>query len=569
MKLASRLLIALTVCLLAVPMMATPVLAQTFHVSEGSIDSDEGYVGETIRIYGEWHSDHGSYIYVYFELFNEDEEDCPMEKVKYDDSYDDGADTYYEFDMDLDVPECFSGVHEIWICDDDDPNDEVDTLEFTVCPSIEIDTDEGPAGTEVEVTGHGWHEDESEISIWLFRETGEPDTADLDDDDYYIVALDEMAIDMEEDDAEKYGMWATTVTFEVPPASQGTHYLYAVGDENSDIEDDNILGAEFDVTPGISLDVTEGAVGDTVTVSGSGFEDKEKGIAILFDGKSVRSGITADEDGCWEKDFEVPAMAAGSYDVTAKGNDTNESDIDEVEFELGAGVTIIPLSGDVGTTVTVSGDGFAQNSAVTVTYDGSVKISGTTSSTGSISGLSFEADHTQSTHTVDHPIVVTCGASTFTKTFTMESNVPAKPILTAPPNDSRIGHFTKVKPTLQWKAVIDPSGVTYNLQVGTSPDFAQVLIAKVGLTEAQALLVSTTGPEMSYTLTDMEALPYGTYYWRVKTVDGAMNDSGWTAPYSFKAGYLPLWAFIAIVAAAAVLIGGLIFLLARRGTSYD
>jgi hypothetical protein len=569
MKLASRLLVALTVCLLAIPMIGSPVMAQTFHVQEGSVDSDEGYVGDTIRIYGEWHSDHGSYIYVYFELYNEDEDDWPMEKVKYEDSYDDNGDTYYEFDMDFDVPECFSGVHEILVCDDDDPDEDVDTLEFTVYPFIEIDTDEGPAGTEVEVTGHGWDEDESEISIRFFKETGEPDEDELDDDDYYVEALEDEEIEMEEDDEEKYGMWATTITFEVPPASKGVHYLYAVGDENDDIEEYYILGAEFEVTPGISIDVTEGAVGDTVTVSGSGFDEDEKGIKILFDGKSVRSGITADEDGIWEEDFEVPSMAAGTYDVTAEGNDTDESDIDPVEFELGAGVTVIPLSGEVGTTITVSGDGFAQNSAVTVTYDGTVMVSGTTSSTGSFSGLTFEAAHTQNTHTVDHPIVVTCGASTFTKTFSMESNVPPKPVLTAPPNDSRIGHFTKVKPTFQWKAVSDPSGVTYSLQIGTGPDFAQVLIAKAGLTEAQALLVSATGPEMSYTLTDMEALPYGTYYWRVKAIDGAMNDSGWTAPYSFKAGYLPLWAFIAIVAAAAVLIGGLIFLLARRGAPYD
>jgi len=59
-------------------------------------------------------------------------------------------------------------------------------------------------------------------------------------------------------------------------------------------------------------------------------------------------------------------------------------------------------------------------------------------------------------------------------------------------------------------------------------------------------------------------LPYGRYYWRVKAIDGAENGSGWTIPYSFKAGFLPLWAFITIVALLAVLIGVLVYFFAIR-----
>ncbi|MCK4222463.1 MAG: hypothetical protein KAX25_06270, partial [Dehalococcoidia bacterium] len=104
-------------------------------------------------------------------------------------------------------------------------------------------------------------------------------------------------------------------------------------------------------------------------------------------------------------------------------------------------------------------------------------------------------------------------------------------------------------------------------------DFAQVLINHTGLeATGEALLVSLTGPEMSYTLTDVEGLEYGSYYWRVRAIDGAQNgaeESYWTAPYSFKSGLLPLWAVIAIAVLVAVLIGGLVFVLVRRGTPYD
>ncbi|MDH5781499.1 MAG: hypothetical protein OEZ07_02890, partial [Dehalococcoidia bacterium] len=168
------------------------------------------------------------------------------------------------------------------------------------------------------------------------------------------------------------------------------------------------------------------------------------------------------------------------------------------------------------------------------------------------------ATHTQTTHTVEHPVVATYDTTTLSTKFTMESVAPAKPTLSSPVNASRVGLFRKQTATFTWSAVTDDSGVSYNLQIGTSADLAQVLISKGGLSEA------------SYTLTGAEALSYGTYYWRVKAIDGAQNDSGWTSAYSFKSGLLPLWAFIAIVALIMVLIGALVFVFGiRRRGGYD
>ena len=55
--------------------------------------------------------------------------------------------------------------------------------------------------------------------------------------------------------------------------------------------------------------------------------------------------------------------------------------------------------------------------------------------------------------------------------------------------------------------------------------------------------------ETSYALNETDALPYGTYYWIIQAVDKAENKSGWTAARSIRADLLPLWAFIAIIAA--------------------
>ena len=74
-------------------------------------------------------------------------------------------------------------------------------------------------------------------------------------------------------------------------------------------------------------------------------------------------------------------------------------------------------------------------------------------------------------------------------------------------------------PTFDWSDVTDPSGVTYWIQVNNENTFSSpILIDSSGLTAS--------------TYTAPAALPYGTYYWRVKTTDGAGNDS-WSSVWSF------------------------------------
>jgi len=283
--------------------------AGTFDVSDGSIDDDEGYVGDEITITGEWDSSHGEDMYIFFELFAEDEADWPMET---DGAVYEGAD-YYEFEYEFEVPECCSGVHQILICDDNDPNDDVDTLEFTVYPFIELDVEEGAVGTEVEVTGHGWDENESEISIRFFEDTGEPDPEDLDDDNYYELVVDEMAIDMEEDD-ERYGMWDTTVTFDVPSVSDGVHYVYAVGDVNTDIEADNIGPAQFEVVNDPTIAVSEDSFDFSATVDGA--DPDEETLEIWNAGPdTINWEVESDED--WLELDPLDGSSSGEHgDVT-------------------------------------------------------------------------------------------------------------------------------------------------------------------------------------------------------------------------------------------------------------
>jgi len=553
MKLLSRLVIALLICLLAIPMLVTPAQANPGfslrnNTSYTGLDRDEGYVGDVVRIYGDWDNTHGSYIHIYYELFAEDEDDWYYKKV-----YRDHTDfidpfTYYYFDYDLKIPESCAGEHDILICDDDDPDDVVNTLHFTVYPFIEIDKEKGPAGTTVEVTGTGWDEDEDKIEIRFYLQ--DPGTTHYDDDDYYV------EIPAQDIDINDRGSWED-VTFEVPPASKGNHWIYAVGDECDDIDDYKIIGVQFEITPGISISTTEGYIGDTVTVSGSGFEEDEEDINVTYNGDVV-ADTEADENGCWEVTFEVPQSALGEHKIDAYGKNTKATAIADRSFSIAPQVILTPTEGHVGTSLTVSGSGLPAGETVTVTYDGVSTDSATVDANGVLSDITFAATHTQSEHTAEHPVVVSCDTITFTFTFTMESDTPPNPALALPANASRLGFIRKQAPTFEWSVVTDDSGVSYDFEIAKSADFAQVLISKTGLTET------------SYALTEAEALDYGTYYWRVKAIDGALNDSGWTTAYSFKSTLLPLWAFVAIVALAAVLIGVLIYtLIRRRGMYYD
>ena len=497
--------------------------------------------------------DHGDWVQVLSNSSSNwefDEEEISSEDTRY----------YYNSDQ-FEIPESVGGVHQLAIVKSSlgstttwsDVNSQKvssNTIkDFTVTPTITVttaggktvrdgDIPEGPAGTEVEVKGTGFGYREN-IEIYF------------DGEDVELVS----AIK-----ANDLGTWSGK--FLVPASSQGRHDITAGGDYTRSRD---VSAVRFDVTPGISISLTKGIVGSELTVKGSGFRSSEQNIEILFNGKAAKSNIRADNDGVFETTVIVPAAPMGEHEIGARGQSTSTSSVEKRKFEVEPSLEAEPLAGPVGTEIEVSARGLPANEAVTVSYDDVTKGTGTTSADGTLAAITFTATHTQTVHTADHPIIVVFNGTSLTATFSMESTPPAKPAPRAPVSGSRIGLLGKQMPTLSWSVVDDPSGVTYGLQISTTPDFSQILISKSGLVaQGSAITVSSSGPEMTYTLGEPEALPYGTYYWRVKAVDGAMNDSGWSASSSFKAGLLPTWALIVIIVLAAVLVGALIYVLIIR-----
>ena len=403
---------------------------------------------------------------------------------------------------------------------------------FTVRPGLTVSPEEGPVGTNVTVAGKGFAKNEADIELYFSDE---------------LIA--------EDIEADANGSWNTS--FQIPSSSKGSHEIDAQGDTSRlhEVED-----ALFEVTPGISIDKSSGMVGDTLTVTGNGFVANERNITIFFDEEAVVTEIRADERGYWEESFEVPEMTTGTYSVTAEGERTKQRDIDALSFEIEAGILLSPDQGHVGMNLTATGRGFATDEDVSITYEDEELATATTDDKGSFEVSFFVPE---SSHGERQVTATDAAQNVATANFTMESTPPPIPELISPPDGGRGGFIGKVRPTFVWSEVSDDSGVYYSLQISASAnvtgtgEFADPIVSVAGL-------VGT-----NYTLEKTEALSYGTYYWIVQAVDRAENAGNWSTVYSFRAGLLPLWAFIVIIATIVVLIGAAVyFFVIRRRTFY-
>jgi hypothetical protein len=87
--------------------------------------------------------------------------------------------------------------------------------------------------------------------------------------------------------------------------------------------------------------------------------------------------------------------------------------------------------------------------------------------------------------------------------------------------------------TFRWQGVTGSTGYTYTLEISTSPGSGAIW-SKPGIEES------------SYTLTKDEALPKGTYYWRVKMVDDYGNEGAWSDSVEFSVSPIPTWVWVVI-----------------------
>ena len=410
------------------------------------------------------------------------------------------------------------------------PTVEVDDKSFTVLPRIEINPTAGGVSTLILVTGSGFGSTESGVTIaydGIKVKTG--------------IACDNK------------GSWQGS--FYVPTSAKGSHRINSYGEVTGEAL---VAGVSFAVAPALKLELASGQLGDAIKVgddfwaSGIGFEENEGSIQVTFDGSLIASGITADAKGTWAVQSKVPLTARGKHVVDAMGNTTRASDVADATLIVSPQMEINPTSGGIGADVVAKGTGFSANQLLTVSYDGAQVLAGqSTDARGSFS-VTFKVPKGKPG---EHTITVTdATASVATAKFKTETSPPPVPRLIAPEAGSKFGLVGPTVVTFSWTAVEDPSGVSYILEISGSPEFTGAMLRKDSVTQTQ------------YTLMKEEALPDGSYYWRVKAVDGAGNESGWTNGLLFKIGG-ETWIFGAILG-AIILLGLIIWrvvTLNRRG----
>ncbi len=415
------------------------------------------------------------------------------------------------------IPQSSAGEHTI-DARGTTPATEIADLTFTVNPKVSINPSSGGVGTMVTIDGTGFFNGESGITViydGLAVKTGIG--------------------------ANNKGFWRSN--FYIPSSTKGQHTIDAYGDNTLNTDVENTL---FTVSPSIRLEMASGFLGspihngDNLWISGIGFEENEVGIQVTFDGTLIASGINADAKGSWAAQIETPISTAGKHIIDALGSTTAASDIADVTLTVSPQIEIDPTTGNVGEDVIISGTGFSQNQPLTINFDGTkVAPDAKTDNKGSFKE-NFKVPSSQSG---DHTITV-ADSTAFVASikFNIESTPPPTPKLLLPEAGAKFGFIGETIVEFSWQPVDDPSGVSYILEISRSNDFSSSVIHKENLIEPQ------------YTITKEEALEKGSYYWRVKAVDGAGNEGEWSNGQLFKVGGLELWHIIVIIAACLILI---------------
>jgi hypothetical protein len=317
------------------------------------------------------------------------------------------------------------------------------------------------------------------------------------------------------------GGYDVVATFTVPEARYGINYVQFMR-----LARDEPINLQFNIKPSLSITPAEVIPGSIVTITGKGFPEEDTGT-LTFDSTETDISPTTNKVGTFSAKFTVPDTIAGQHKFVVE-MPKMYLDTSSVELTVIPGITLDPEQPDIGTKVTLSGRGFAANSELDIKYDDvSVANSPATDASGNFSHEFTVPESSEK----EHSIVVTDQAGNkATFGLPLEGKAPPKPTPITP-KDQRFGMFGSETVTFTWSEVSDPSGITYELEIHDNLNFFPLKpgMKKTGLTQNSCTL--TIEP--------------GTYYWRVKAIDGAGNESEWvTSPYAFKVGLFSIWGLV-------------------------
>lgn len=362
------------------------------------------------------------------------------------------------------------------------------------------------------------------------------------------------------------GSFASNIV--IPESPAGTHSISATVATYT-------VSLQFTVDPDITLSPASGKAGTSVSIKGTGFGGL-RDVSIYFKDSGVATAKT-DSKGSFTATFNVPDMAATIYNIRAEDNSSTPH-VDTAPFTVVATPAPPPTTpppttpppttpppatatvslnldkGHVGTDLVVAGTGF-KTGQVTVKYD--TQTVATVTANGGVFVAGFKVPPSKYG---SHAIVASDGTNTKELTFTMESEAPKIPT----PQLPEMGTKIKSPAKFDWSDVTDDSiPVKYAFQIAASADFASaaIILEKKDLAQSEYALTEDEEQKLA-----AKNIPY---YWRVRAVDAATNESGWTGGGMFYVNQpfkLPGWGLYVLFGLGGVLLFILGYWLGRRSS---
>lgn len=402
------------------------------------------------------------------------------------------------------IPVISAGTHVLTV---KDAGNHSASITINTSQSITLNPRSGPADTEITITGGGFTPNKNvSIKYKGIDITTTPGSISSDSNGSF------------------------TAVVKAPGYASGTYSIIVT-------QGTLIADASFTQTSTVNVDRSAGPIGSTVTASGSGFSANAK-ITIKYDGTDLLTS-NADNGGVFSASFKIPAGQSGQHKIVITDNINSFPFI----FTTTPAALLDASNGNIGSDINVSGNAFAPGSTIKIKFDSIDSASTAADSSGAFStGMKIPVGKGG-----PHNITISDGNTSTTLVFNIETNPPPAPALTLPAIAEKSDPLTK----FQWNSVTDPSGpVIYTMQIARDASFITLFFEKSGLTTN------------NYSLAEAQKLKNSEadkpYFWRVKAIDAASNESAWSSTRYFSVGTsLPGWIWIVVF-----VVGGLLLITA-------